>query len=106
MQVRLCVFLLANNLIIGSTTDNGNRLQVTGNSNIIGNFSIGTSIAYNKLTIEGLSARMDLNDGGAASRKALIIEPLGYNSNTYARIESYKLWYCKWWNFSFKCCWR
>jgi hypothetical protein len=54
-----------------------------------GNVGIGTSSPYNKLTIEGSSARMDLNDGGGASRKALIIEPLGYGSNAYARIESY-----------------
>ena len=54
-----------------------------------GNVGVGTVSPYNKLTIEGSSARMDLNDGGGASRKALIIEPLGYNSNAYARIESY-----------------
>jgi hypothetical protein len=32
---------------------------------------------------------MDLNDGGGASRKALLLEPLGYGGNSYARIEAY-----------------
>jgi hypothetical protein len=54
-----------------------------------GNLGVGATAPYNKLTIQGSAARMDLNDGGGASRKALIIEPLGYNSNAYARIESY-----------------
>jgi hypothetical protein len=54
-----------------------------------GNVGIGTTNPYNTLTVEGASARMDLNNAGGASRKALIIEPLGYNSNAYARIESY-----------------
>jgi hypothetical protein len=48
----------ANNLLIGSTTDNGNRLQVTGNGNITGNLGIGISNPLYKLQIL---------DGGGAS---------------------------------------
>jgi len=32
----------ANNLIVGSSVDNGNRLQITGNANFTGNLGIGT----------------------------------------------------------------
>jgi hypothetical protein len=88
----------AETLTIGTyyITAVGNDLQIqSGTSNILqlnpsgGNVVIAGSTAYNKFTITGSTARMDLNDGGGASRKALLIEPLGYNSNTYARIESY-----------------
>jgi hypothetical protein len=54
-----------------------------------GNVGIGSTTPYNALTIQGSSSRMDLNDGGGASRKALLLEPLGYGGNAYARIESY-----------------
>ena len=58
------------------------RLNSTG-------LGIGTAAPYNKVEIEGASARLGLNNGGGASRKALLIEPLGYGGNTYARLESY-----------------
>ena len=54
-----------------------------------GNLGIGSTAPYNALTIQGSSSRMDLNDGGGASRKALLLEPLGYGGNSYARIEAY-----------------
>jgi len=60
----------------------GMRLNSTG-------LGIGTASPYNKVEIEGASARLGLNNGGGASRKALLIEPLGYGGNTYARLESY-----------------
>ena len=42
-----------NNLLIGSTTDNGNRLQVTGDGFFSGRIGIGTASPTRKLTIEG-----------------------------------------------------
>ena len=54
-----------------------------------GNVGIGTTSPSNKLSIEGSTARIDINDGGGASKKAILIEPLGYGGNSYARIESY-----------------
>lgn len=54
-----------------------------------GNVGLGTASPYNKVEIEGASARLGLNNGGGASRKALLIEPLGYGGNAYARLESY-----------------
>jgi hypothetical protein len=54
-----------------------------------GNLGIGSASPYNKVEIEGASARLGLNNGGGASRKALLIEPLGYGGNAYARLESY-----------------
>ena len=57
----------ANNLIVGSSTDNGNRFQVTGNSNIIGNFGVGTTSPIYKLDVQGTSGTVAIR---AASNTA------------------------------------
>ena len=64
---------------------NSLALRINSSNNV----GIGTAAPYNKVEIEGASARLGLNSGGGASRKALVIEPLGYSGNTYARLESY-----------------
>ena len=41
------------NLLVGTTTDNGNRLQVTGNGYFSGNVGIGTASPQVKLSVHG-----------------------------------------------------
>ena len=72
--------------VSGNATFDTNTLFVDATNDRVG---IGTTSPYNALEISGSSSRLGLNNGGGASRKALVIEPLGYGGNTYARLESY-----------------
>ena len=79
---------------VGKVISYGNPTELfsvsnTGGGYFAGNVGIGTTSPSNKLSIEGSTARIDINDGGGASKKAILIEPLGYGGNSYARIESY-----------------
>jgi hypothetical protein len=46
-------FTSSRNLLIGTTTDNGQKLQVNGTSFLNGNVGIGTTTASSKLTLQG-----------------------------------------------------
>jgi hypothetical protein len=72
--------------VSGNATFDTNTLFVDATNDRVG---VGTTSPYNALEISGSSSRLGLNNGGGASRKALLIEPLGYGGNTYARLESY-----------------
>lgn len=61
--------------------------EVVAPSVLVGSGAVLT--ANSKLTVSGANSRMSLDNGGGASRKATLIEPLGYAGNAYARIESY-----------------
>ena len=45
---------IASNLLIGSTTNNGNRLQVTGSANITSGLTFNTGTATTSLIVGGL----------------------------------------------------
>jgi hypothetical protein len=60
------------NLLVNSTTDNGNRLQVTGNGYFSANVGIGTAGPY--------FAKLQVNASGAGFQDALILE----NTNSAA----------------------
>jgi len=54
---------LLNNTLIGSTTDNGNKLQVTGNANVAGNFAVsGNSISFTGLSYNNSATRFLASD--------------------------------------------
>ena len=62
----------SSNLLVGGTTDNGNRLQVTGNGYFDGNVGVGTAGPY--------FAKLQINASGAGFQDALILE----NTNSAA----------------------
>jgi hypothetical protein len=56
----------AANMLLGSTTDNGNRLQVTGNGYISGNVGVGTlPSSYNLEILGGNANTLKLNNDGS-----------------------------------------
>ena len=59
-------FTAGGNLLVNSTTDNGNRLQVTGNGYFSANVGIGTAGPY--------FAKLQVNASGAGFQDALILE--------------------------------
>lgn len=67
----------------------GTSLSMSGGGSFLGSLGVGTASPYEAFTIQGATSRMDLNNAGGSSRKSLLIEPLGYGGNSYARIESY-----------------
>jgi hypothetical protein len=65
-------FTSGGNLLVNSTTDNGSRLQVTGNGYFDGNVGVGTAGPY--------FAKLQINASGAGFQDALILE----NTNSAA----------------------
>jgi len=65
---------MAANLLLGSTTNNGNKLQVTGNADFTGNVGIGTSVPEELLELSSSNTT-----GGQ-----LLIESTGSSSGNYA----------------------
>ncbi len=55
------------NLLVGTTTDNGSRLQVTGNGYFSGRVGVGTSNPQENLHISATNAGLDI-DGTTSSR--------------------------------------
>lgn len=55
------------NIHIGGTTDNGNRLQVTGNGYFSGNVGVGTSSPAAKLHIANSSSAVLISESGSAA---------------------------------------
>ena len=82
----------ARNFLIGTTTDNGNKLQVTGSGNVSGSFGIGTispsskfevlntdTNAYNPLNtlISGQTMRITNNSTNSGIAASLLFNPVG-----------------------------
>jgi len=57
----------AANMLLGSTTNNGNKLQVTGTADITGSMGIGTSSPSAKLDVVG-SSGIRVNEDGAGTK--------------------------------------
>jgi hypothetical protein len=54
----------AQNVLIGTTSDNGNKLQVTGNANVTGNLAVsGNTINFAGLSVNNSAPRILASDG-------------------------------------------